>query len=68
MDINPETFICFKCKHRRPYSGGCNAFPIVIPNEIIFKNKHNKPIKGQKNNIVYEEGESLEEQKMNSLS
>jgi hypothetical protein len=67
MDINLETFICFKCKHRRPYSGGCNAFPIDIPNEIIFKNKHNKPIKGQKNNIVFEEGESLEEQKMNSL-
>ena len=39
-----------------------------IPNEIIFKNKHNKPIKGQKNNIVFEEGSPLEEQKMNSLS
>jgi hypothetical protein len=67
MQPNPNTFICFKCKYRRPYSGGCNAFPKDIPNEIIFKNKHNKPIKGQKNNIVFEEGESLEEQKMNSL-
>ena len=67
MQPNPETFICFKCIHRRPYSGGCNAFPIDIPNEIIFKNKHNTPIKEQKNNIVFEEGESLEELEMNSL-
>ena len=63
MQPNPETFICFKCIHQRPYSGGCNAFP----EQIIFKNKHNKPIKEQKNNIVFEEGESLEELEMNSL-
>ena len=48
MQPNPETFICFKCIHQRPYSGGCNAFPDGIPEQIIFKNKHNKPIKGQK--------------------
>jgi len=47
--------------------GGCNAFPDGIPEQIIFKNKHNKPIKEQKNNIVFEEGESLEELEMNSL-
>ena len=68
MQPNPNTFICFKCTHQRPYSGGCNAFPDGIPNEIIFTNKHNNPIKGQKNNIVFEEGAPLEEQKMNSLS
>jgi hypothetical protein len=67
MQPNPETFICFKCIHIRPYSGGCNAFPDGIPDQIIFKNKHNKPTKEQANNIVFEEGESLEEQKMNSL-
>ena len=67
MQPNPETFICFKCIHQRPYLGGCNAFPDGIPEQIIFKNKHNKPIKEQKNNIVFEEGESLEELEMNSL-
>ena len=40
MQPNPETFICFKCIHVRPYSGGCNAFPDGIPDQIIFKNKH----------------------------
>jgi hypothetical protein len=33
----------------------CDAFPDGIPNEIAYgNNKHLKPIKGQKNDIVFE--------------
>lgn len=48
--------ICLDCKHFRKFEGGCDAFPDDngIPQEIIQKNKHDKPIKGQKNNIVFE--------------
>ena len=32
----------------------CKAFPDGIPDEIAYgKNKHSKPIRGQKNKIVY---------------
>jgi hypothetical protein len=49
--------VCFKCKHFRRFKedGGCEAFPNGIPDEITSgKNKHNKPLKWQKNNIVFE--------------
>jgi len=47
--------VCFRCKHFRRFQGGCNAFPNGIPNEItIGNNKHSKPLKGQKNDIVFE--------------
>ena len=61
MENRIETFICAKCKHRRIVSGGCNAFPDGIPNKVLFENKHSKPLPGQKNNLVFERGESLEE-------
>jgi hypothetical protein len=33
----------------------CDAFPDGIPDEIAYgRNKHLKPLKNQKNNIVYE--------------
>jgi len=33
----------------------CEAFPSGIPNEIAYgKNKHNKPLEGQHNQIVFE--------------
>lgn len=46
--------ICFKCKHWLEFEGGCKAFPGGIPNAILRSNKHNKPIKNQGNNLVYE--------------
>jgi len=46
--------ICFKCKHSDPYSAGCKAFE-NIPEEILSgKNDHKKPLKDQKNKIVFE--------------
>jgi len=56
-----------KCKHYigikwlEPDNEGsevnyCEAFPDGIPPEIAYgDNKHLKPLKGQKNDIVYEE-------------
>jgi hypothetical protein len=50
----PENLICFKCKNFN--TNGCLAFE-NIPDEIISgKNKHTKPLPGQKNNIVFERG------------
>ncbi len=47
--------ICFKCKHLRELNGGgCDAFPDGIPDEILMKNKHSKPLPEQDNNIVFE--------------
>ena len=48
--------ICFDCKH---YNGGatytCKAFADKIPDAILLgKKKHNKPLPGQGNDIVYE--------------
>lgn len=54
----PLNLICFKCKNLT--SKGCLAFE-NIPDKIISgKNKHKKPLKGQKNNIVFEPYESDE--------
>lgn len=47
--------ICLRCKHFFEVEGGCAAFPDGIPDEIIQKNEHSKPIKGQANKIVFEE-------------
>jgi hypothetical protein len=47
--------ICFNCKHSKIGELGCAAFPDGIPEEILHKNKHDKPIKGQINNIVFED-------------
>lgn len=56
--------ICNDCKHFRPISGGCDAFPEDIPNEILISNEHSQPLPDQKNNIVFEAGKSLELQKL----
>ena len=45
--------ICLKCIHFRPLRGGCDAFPDGIPDQIIGSNEHSKPLKDQKNNIVF---------------
>jgi len=47
--------ICFNCKHFRIIEGGCNAFPDGIPEQIMSgMNDHSKPLKDQKNEIVFE--------------
>jgi hypothetical protein len=48
--------VCFKCKHFRVYSGGCDAFPEGIPASIREEGTttHKKPLKGQGNKIVFE--------------
>lgn len=44
-----KNLICFKCKHFRHVEGGCEAFPDGIPAKILLTNKHDNPIKEQKN-------------------
>jgi hypothetical protein len=47
--------VCFKCKNFRRFKGGCLAFPRGIPDQITSgQNEHSKPIKGQRNKIVFE--------------
>ncbi len=46
--------ICYNCKHFRQFEGGCDAFPDDIPDEILQTNEHSKPLKDQKNKIVFE--------------
>jgi len=55
MEITEDTYICSKCKHLDDL-GFCSAFTdFGIPNEILNgENDHSKPLKGQKNNIVFE--------------
>lgn len=56
-------FVCEKCKHFRALSGGCDAFPNEIPDEIVSgENKHSKPLPKQKNKIVFEKYASETEQ------
>lgn len=46
--------ICIDCKNYNLDKGNCKAFE-EIPDEIYLgDNKHTKPLKGQKNNIVFE--------------
>jgi hypothetical protein len=52
--------ICRDCVHFRPFSGGCDAFPDEIPDQILLSNKHDKPIKDQGNKIVFEYGQPEE--------
>lgn len=57
--------ICFQCKHfhsNQAYT--CNAFPEGIPEKILFSHRtdiHNKPLKNQKNSIVFEPLEENDE-------
>jgi len=49
-----EHFNCFKCKHLRPLPGGCAAFPEDIPSGMGVLFQHDKPLPGQKNDIVFD--------------
>jgi hypothetical protein len=53
--------ICMSCVHFRPISGGCDAFPDGIPDEILIgDNNHSKPLEGQANDVVFKRGEPKE--------
>jgi len=47
--------VCFKCKHWRQFTGGCDAFGDDIPFEITSGlNEHSEPLPIQDNKIVFE--------------
>jgi hypothetical protein len=47
--------VCNTCVHNNR-DGTCKAFPKGIPTVILKgESKHNKPFRGQKNSLVYEE-------------
>lgn len=53
------SLVCFRCKHWRDGADGCDAFPNGIPHEITSgENEHEKPLKGQENDLVFEERET----------
>jgi hypothetical protein len=52
--------ICINCIHFDKNGWRCKAFTNGIPQEIIIgDNDHKKPLKGQKNDIVFEKIEAL---------
>lgn len=51
--MDPVDLICFHCTHFQRFKGGCRAFHEGIPSEILRSNRHNKPLEGQKNVLVY---------------
>ena len=50
---------CYMCKHQIMINvepSICLAFPRGIPYDIIYRNvAHNKPVRGQKNKLVFTE-------------
>lgn len=60
--------ICFRCKNFRRFKGGCLAFPGALPPEIRSgQNQHLKPLKGQKNKIVFEQMVESDLEQINSF-
>jgi hypothetical protein len=60
--------ICFRCKNFRRFKGGCLAFPSALPAEIRSgQNQHSKPLKGQKNKIVFEQMVESDLEQINSF-
>lgn len=55
-----RNLICFKCKHWKRHEMGCLAFD-EIPDEILLSNSHSKPLKGQQNDLIFEEGGPADE-------
>lgn len=53
---------CLHCKHLKPITGGCRAFPQDIPYEFATgAKKHYKVVPGQVGRFVFEEGEPPDE-------
>jgi hypothetical protein len=47
--------ICCDCKHYHPEISTCDAFPVKIPDAVFLgNNNHMKPLRYQKNTIVFE--------------
>lgn len=60
--------VCFRCKNYRRFQGGCLAFPSGIPEEIVSgENEHSKPLKGQRNKIVFEQMKESDIEQINSF-
>jgi hypothetical protein len=60
--------VCFRCKNYRRFKGGCLAFPNGIPDEIVSgENEHSKPLKGQRNKIVFEQMKESDLEQINSF-
>jgi hypothetical protein len=60
--------VCFRCKNFRRFKGGCLAFPNGIPDEITSgQNEHSKPLKGQRNKIVFEQMKESDLEQINSF-
>ena len=60
--------VCFRCKNYRRFKGGCLAFPNGIPDVIISgENQHSKPLKGQRNKIVFEQMKESDLEQINSF-
>jgi hypothetical protein len=60
--------VCLRCKNFRRFKGGCLAFPDGIPDEITSgQNEHSKPLKGQKNKIVFEQMKESDLEQINSF-
>ena len=51
--MNTKELICFKCKYLNEDSSGCAAFDEIPESITSGINKHNKPLRGQKNKIVF---------------
>lgn len=52
---------CANCKHLKPLSGGCEAYPDGIPFKFSSDEEvHNKPAPGQTGTFVFEPGEPEE--------
>ena len=47
--------ICLRCTHLFEFKTGCEAFPEGIPQKVLISGRHFGRVKGQENNIVFEE-------------
>ena len=50
-----EDHICLRCAHLFEFKTGCKAFPGGIPQKILISGRHYGRVKGQENDIVFEE-------------
>ena len=54
--------LCINCKHLRPFSGGCEAFPNGIPFEFSNGEKeHLEIVDGQVGDFVFEKDDESDD-------
>lgn len=51
--MEANSLVCFKCVHFDEIGGGCKAFAEIPESITSGANKHDKPLKGQDNDIVF---------------